>query len=71
MVNLVNSLEEETQVNPGWINNGNLILHLYVFALSLVTRRLNKRQVQQGFFLKCKLMEYNVSKFEFSERKKR
>ena len=30
MVNLVNSLEEETGVNPGWINNGNLILHLYL-----------------------------------------
>ena len=30
MVNLVNSLEEETQVNPGWINNGNFTLHLYL-----------------------------------------
>lgn len=26
MVNLVNSLEEETQVNPGWINNGGIFI---------------------------------------------
>ena len=26
MVNLVNSLEEETGVNPGWINNGGIFI---------------------------------------------